>query len=121
METSFIIVKELTKIAGFSPLDKDVTDEFFSSPHNCPFTLTRDRHGNHPMVATSLSDFMKSVERRVSVGGVKWSGLEGQHLPTAESATSIFQGSHTEKVQWSYAVISEWDTPAQVCMASKQN
>ena len=114
LENTFTIIKELTKIAGISPLDKDATSEFFSIPHNCPFTRTRDHHSNLPIVAASFSDFVKSVEQRVSVGGVKWSGLEQQLLlTTAESAVSALQGG-LERIQWSYAVLSSWDTPAQV-------
>ena len=46
---------------------------------------------------------------------VKWSCLERQLVPaTAESAVSVLQGGHEEKMQWSYAVISSWDAPAQV-------
>ena len=120
MDTSFSVIRVLAKIAGLSPLDKEVTTEFFSSPHKCPFTLTQDCHGNHPVVATSLSDFVKSVERKVSVGGIKWSGSERQLLPTADSATFTLQGGHTERVQWSYTVLRGSDTLSQqVCMAYK--
>ena len=114
LETTFTIIKELTKIAGISSLDKDATSEFFSIPHNCPFTWTRDHHSNLPMVAASLNDFVKSVEQRVSVGGVKWSSLEQQlHPASAESAISALQGG-LERIQWSYAVLGSWDAPAQV-------
>lgn len=118
METTFTIVKELTKIAGFSPLEKDEMAEFFSSPHSCPFTVTKDRHGNHPALATSLNDFVKEVERRASsVDGVQWSGGEQQMLPNiTDSAVSLLQGGHEEKVQWSYSVLSGWDLPAQVSL-----
>ena len=117
LEISFTIIKELANITGISPLDKDVIAEFFSVPHNCPFTQTRDHHGNHhqgnhPMVADSLSNFVKAVEQR---SGIKWSDLERQLVPaTAESAVSVFQGGHEERVQWSYALLSNWDAPAQV-------
>ena len=115
METTFAIVKELAGLAGIAPIDKDTTNEFFSSPHSCPFTQTWDHHSNHPLVAAHLSEFVKSVEQRISVGRVKWNGLEQQLLPaTAESAVSVLQGGHQERVQWSYAVLSNWDAPAQV-------
>jgi hypothetical protein len=110
LETTFAIIKELVTIAKISPLDKDTMADFFSNPHNCPFTRTRDHHDNHPVVAASLSDFMKSVEQMISVGGVKWSGLEQQLLPaTAESAVSVVQGGHQERLQWSYATLTSSD------------
>ena len=115
LETTFTIVKEVAAIAGISPLDKDTMADFFSSPHDCPFTRTRDHHGNHPVVAASLSDFVKSMEQMISVGGVKWRGLEEQLLPTtAESAASVLQGGHQERRHWSYATITSSDAPAQV-------
>ena len=115
LETAFAVVKELAAIAGISPLDKDTVADFFASPHDCPFTQTRDHHGNHPVVAASLSDFIKSVEQMISVDGIKWSGLEQQLLPaTAESAISVLQGGHQERLHWSYATITSSDAPAQV-------
>ena len=110
-----MIIKELTKFAGVSLIDKDATNEFFSTPHSCPFTQTQDHHSNHPVVTASLSDFVKSVEQRISVGGVKWWGLEQQLPPaTAESAVSVVQGGYDERIQWSYALLGNWDAPAQV-------
>ena len=115
LETAFAIVKEVAVIAGISPLDKDTMADFFSSPHDCPFMRTRDHHGNHPVAAASLSDFMKSVEQMISVGGVKWSGLEQQLPPTtAESAASVLPGGHQERRHWSYTTIASSDAPAQV-------
>lgn len=112
METSYTAVKELTQIAGIIPFKRDVTSEFLSSPHTCSFTLSLAHCSNHPLVAASLGDFHKLLEKTVSGADVQWKGLERQ-LTISESANSL-QVGHVEKTHWSYVILRNSDIPAQV-------